>query len=34
MKTKKRSEFSKLPSGDKTLLIIAYAILARCRTAA
>ena len=27
MKTKKRSEFSKLPSGDKTLLIIAYAIL-------
>ena len=28
MKTKKRSEFSKLPSGDKTLLIIAYAILA------
>lgn len=28
MKTKKKSEFSKLPSGDKTLLIIAYAILA------
>ena len=27
MKTKKRSEFSKLPSGDKTLMIIAYAIL-------
>ena len=27
MKTKKKSEFSKLPSGDKTLLIIAYAIL-------
>ena len=27
MKTKKRSEFSKLPSGDKTLLIIAYVIL-------
>jgi len=28
MKTKKRSEFSKLPSGDKALLIVAYAILA------
>jgi putative aldouronate transport system permease protein len=27
MKTKKKSEFSKLPTGDKTLLIIAYAIL-------
>ena len=27
MKTKKRSEFSKLPSGDKALLIVAYAIL-------
>ena len=27
MKTKKRSEFSKLPSGDKILMIIAYAIL-------
>ena len=27
MKTKKRSEFSKLPSGDKALLIIAYVIL-------
>ena len=27
MKTKKKSECSKLPSGDKTLLIIAYAIL-------
>ena len=27
MKTKKKSEFSKLPSGDKALLIIAYAIL-------
>ena len=28
MKTKKKSEFSKLPSGDKALLIVAYAILA------
>ena len=28
MKPKKKSEFSKLPSGDKTLLIIAYVILA------
>lgn len=27
MKTKKKSEFSKLPSGDKALLIVAYAIL-------
>ena len=27
MKTKKRSEFSKLPSGDKALLIVSYAIL-------
>ena len=27
MKTKKRSEFSKLPSGDKALLIVAYTIL-------
>ena len=26
MKTKKKSEFSKLPSGDKALLIVAYAI--------
>ena len=27
MKTKKKSEFAKLPSGDKTLLIICYTIL-------
>ena len=27
MKTKKKSEFAKLPTGDKTLLIIAYTIL-------
>ena len=27
MKTKKKSEFSKLPSGDKALLLVAYAIL-------
>ena len=27
MKTKKKSEFSKLPSGDKALLIVAYVIL-------
>ena len=27
MKTKKKSEFSKLPSGDKALLIVSYAIL-------
>ena len=27
MKTKKKSEFSKLPSGDKALLIVAYTIL-------
>ena len=27
MKTKKRSEFSKLPSGDKALLIVSYTIL-------
>ena len=27
MKTKKKSEFAKLPTGDKTILIIAYTIL-------
>ena len=28
MKTKKKSEFAKLPSGDKALLLVSYAILA------
>ena len=27
MKTKKKSEFAKLPSGDKVILIIGYVIL-------
>ena len=27
MKTKKKSEFAKLPTGDKTILIIGYVIL-------
>jgi len=27
MKTKKKSEFAKLPSGDKVILVIGYTIL-------